>query len=345
LRLALCLSLPFLWYAIGPAGGAFRVLARLPGFGSVELPMHGWFLPTLGVALLGGAGLLKLPSRWRAVVLGFVFVDTLVVNQIINPLAFARSSFDGLYGARLTAFAAQVASLEVPVERVYGAPLTAVGYRNHGLQSRVATTYGYNPLELASYAAYVTAADSNPRLVDGLTASLVLTDGRLESRHTALPLAYFAKRLTNLADDAAVEQALVTLDPAVETLVSGTLPPVAESDPRAVAVIVDRTPDLLTLHYRSATQSLLRVAVPSYPGWHATLGGRELKTISVDRALLGVVVPSGEGDIELRYTSRWWASGAAVSLLALATCGLAFSGVAINRRAPRAALQVTRQGR
>ncbi|HET6318561.1 MAG TPA: hypothetical protein VFG86_19070, partial [Chloroflexota bacterium] len=43
-RLAALLALPFLWYALGPIGGLFRLVVRLPGFSSVELPMHGWFL-------------------------------------------------------------------------------------------------------------------------------------------------------------------------------------------------------------------------------------------------------------------------------------------------------------
>ncbi len=41
--------------------------------------------------------------------------------------------------------------------------MAAVGYRNHPLQSRVPTTYGYNPLELAGYAEYADAAEANPR--------------------------------------------------------------------------------------------------------------------------------------------------------------------------------------
>jgi len=50
-------------------------------------------------------------------------------------------------------------------------PLAAVGYRNHPLQSRVETTYGYNPLELAGY-----AADPGTRL---LIARLLTVDGQL----------------------------------------------------------------------------------------------------------------------------------------------------------------------
>jgi hypothetical protein len=44
-RMGLLLGVPFVWYALGPDAGLFRLIARLPGFSSVELPMHGWFLP------------------------------------------------------------------------------------------------------------------------------------------------------------------------------------------------------------------------------------------------------------------------------------------------------------
>ncbi|HEV7665242.1 MAG TPA: YfhO family protein, partial [Chloroflexota bacterium] len=329
-----------LWYASGPDGGLFRVLARLPGFRSIDLPMHGWFLPALGLALLGGAGLLKLPPRWRLAVLGLVFVDTLLVNQIANPLAFARSSFDALYGAPLARFARQIAASDLPPDRVYGAPLSAVGYRNHSLQSRIATTYGYNPLELAGYAMYESAAEANPRLIDGLAATHALIATGVETRHTMLPLAYLASHVTSIADDIAADQALSTLDPATDTLVVGGLPPVAEPDPRAEATVVDHGPDRLTVHYRSATQSLLRVAVPNYPGWQATLGSRELLVLTVDRALLGIVVPAGEADIEVRYVPRLFGPGLAVSLLALVACG-----AVVSRRARRAARQVIRRAR
>src|SRR5258708_1463438 len=108
LRMALLLGLPFVWYALGPAGGLFRVIAGLPGFSSVELPMHGWFLPALGLALLGGSGLsfvaARLPRMWVSVLPAAIFVDVLIVNQLLNPLAFARQSFTALYEIPLRAF-------------------------------------------------------------------------------------------------------------------------------------------------------------------------------------------------------------------------------------------------
>jgi hypothetical protein len=329
LRMALLLGVPFVWYAIGPPGGLFRIVARLPGFSSVELPMHGWFLPTLGLALLGGAGLLRVAPRLRMVILGVVFIDVLFFNQLQNPLAFSRQSFAELYGEPLRTFQAAVSAAPGFV-RVYGSPLTAVGYRNHPLQSRVETTYGYNPLELVRYAEYADAAESNRRLVDGLAATHVLSaDHAIQSNPTALPRVYFARRVTFLADDAATQSALFELDPSEETLVTGP-PRALESDPSASATVIDRGEDHLTIHYRSTSAAnLLRVAIPTYPGWHATLNGADLTILTVDHAFVGVVLPAGEGDITLSYTSRYFFLGTLVSSIAVF-----ITGAALVRRGP-----------
>jgi hypothetical protein len=327
-RAALLLGLPFLWYALGPVGGLFRVVALVPGFHSVELPMHGWFLPALGLALLGGAGFgiiqTHLSRPWLGTLLLIVmFGDVFAFNELQNPLAYARASFDALYGGPLRSLAVQIEAAQPPVERLYGPPLAAVGYRNHPLQSHVETTYGYNPLELAAYADYVDAAESNSLLVDGLAAthrlSVDAAGVTIQSNPSALPFAFFARRLTSVPDAASARASLDGLNPADQTIVIGPLPAVTP-DPLANATVLERGEDTLTIHYRAQSSSLLRVAIPSYPGWHASLNAVDLPTLTVDRALLGVVVPAGEGDIRLWYAPRYFWLGAAISaLMAAAT--------------------------
>jgi Bacterial membrane protein YfhO len=332
LRTAVLLGVPFVWYAVGPAGRLFNVLARLPGFHNVELPMHGWFLPALGLALLGGAGFGEVQARlrWRsavaAAVLVVMFADAFFFNELHNPLAFARRSFDELYAAPQRALDAQLAAAQPPIERLYGAPLTAVGYRNHALQSRIATTYGYNPLELLGYADYADAAETNPRLIDGLAAPQRVTVNpggavTLQSNPSALPFAYIASHVIAVPDTAAARERLADLNPAVETLVVGPLPTV-QPDPSATAAVVDQQPEKaeLTVHYHAAAPSLLRVAIAAYPGWHASLNGVELPLVTVDDALLGVVLPTGEGDVRMWYAPRLFWPGATISALALLGC-------------------------
>jgi hypothetical protein len=335
-RMALVLGVPFLWYALGPAGGLFRVVARLPGFRSVELPMHGWFLPALGLALLGAAPLVRLRPRLQTLLIAVVALDVLIVNQLLNPLAFARHSFDDLYGSAVSAFAAQVASIRPPVARLYGPPLTAIGYRNHALQNKVETTYGYNPLELAAYADYADAAERNPRLIDGLAAThrLGASDGQavtIQPNPTALPLAFFARGIVSVADEPSAAASLDDLDPAQQTLVVGP-PPAIQPDPTASATLVERATDHLSIHYRAAASQLLRLAVPFYPGWQAEVNGQLLPTLRVDYALLGVIVPAGEGDVHLWYAPRFFWPGLTLSILALAAAIAALLAPAIWRR-------------
>ncbi|MBV9133250.1 MAG: YfhO family protein [Chloroflexi bacterium] len=318
-RTAASLSLPFLWYALGPVGGLYRLLARLPGFSSVELPMHGWFLVALGLALLAGAGFgiveRRIGCRRSRALLLVVLLDVLTINQLLNPLAYARASFSELYGGALEAFAAQVRAATTPVERVTGQEMTAVGYRNHGLQSRVATTYGYNPLELSAYADYISAAEQNPRLIDGLAATHRLDNATLLPQDGALPLAYFAQEVSTTAS-------LVDLDPRRTTLVEQTL--AVDSDPAATVTVTDHGLDWLTLRYTTRSQGLVRVAIPMYPGWEASLDDAQLPVLRADHAFIGIVVPPGTGEVRLTYTPRLSWLGALISgLMLLATVGAA----------------------
>ena len=50
------LAVPAAWYALGPGGGLYSVVSKLPGLGSVRAPVHMWFIVALGLALLAGAG-------------------------------------------------------------------------------------------------------------------------------------------------------------------------------------------------------------------------------------------------------------------------------------------------
>jgi hypothetical protein len=328
---AAALGLPFVWYALGPRGGLFELAVPLPGFSSVELPMHGWFLPALGLALLGGAGMdltvRRFGSRAGAALIGLVLLDVLVVNQVLDPLAYARASFADQYGGALATFHAQARAAEPSVLRVYGPPLAAVGYRNHALQSRVPTTYGYNPLELADYAAYTdAAAEANPRLILGLAANYQLAGDQLVRVGDALPLAYVAHPPRLVPDAAAAAGALILLDPATTTLVTGPTPEEEEaSDLAATVSVVAVEEATLRLRYASATPNLLRVAIPSYPGWHATLDDRDLTLVTVDAAFTGVEVPAGEGEVLLTYTSRLFVPGALLTALALVASGLVYA--------------------
>lgn len=335
--IGLLLLVPALWYAAGRSAGLYLLVARLPGFRSIRAPVNIWFVPALGLALLAGAGLLWLRRKWPvkwlpALVLAVLFADVWYSNSYRNPLLYARASYDELYGSGANLFLKATSALP-PLSRFHGAArLPAFGPMNYALTARVETTYGYNPLALTAYDEYLVAVNSNPKLKNGLGVSRYLDAARSQVlvNPEALSRVYFPKRLIAVSSGAETRRALATLEPAEAAIVPARLARLSQ-DPAAQASVADYSGDRYLVRYRARSASLLRIASPWFPGWTARAGGEPLEVVRVDHALMGVVVPPGEGELLLEYRSSYFALGAAISLATAALC-LAAAVVAIRRR-------------
>jgi hypothetical protein len=337
----LLLTLPPIWYALGPSAGLYSLLARLPGFASVRNPIHVWFVPALGLALLAGAGLAALARRWPAkwlpvVVIAVVAADLCYWNSAVNPLLFARSSYAKLYGAKEEAFRRGVGAALPPFFR-FDAPrnVTVFGPLGHPLTSRVETTYGYFAMPLALYDDFFQAMQRNARLRDDLGVERWLDSATRSIRRNpgALARANFPGRLVAVGSDAESRALLLTLDPAAEALVPARIV-VAAQDAKGRAEMLAQEAGSYSVHFACASPSVLRVANAWFDGWSATLDGRRLAIFPVDHALTGVLVPAGEGVIRFRYRSTYFVAGAVVSALALLVCvALALAGDRARRGA------------
>ena len=80
------------------------------------------------------------------------------------------------------------------------------------------------------------------------------------------------------------------------------------------------TPGHYRIHYKCATPSLLRVSNAYFPGWTAKSGAQDLPVLPVDLALIGVVVPAGQGDLVLDYHSTYFAAAAWTTMVSLIAC-------------------------
>jgi hypothetical protein len=328
LRLAslLLIVLP-LWYALGQSAGLYRLIAVLPGFSSIRAPVHIWFVPSLGLALLAGAGLVALADKWPlkwlpAAVLVFFCVDLFYHQSLTNPVAYSRQSYDDLYGSKEDLFHQAVAANLPPLTRFDGAQaLTSFGPLAHYFDQRTEVTYAYAPLELSRYAAYISAMQANPALRKDLNVSRWL-DRRTGDIHVLpdpLPRANFPNELIRVATDQEAQQRLATLDPVRQALVpAGT--GIQSQDANGTAEVREFTPGHYRIHYQSATRSLLRVSNAYFPGWTAQFGPQKLPVIAVDYALLGILAPPGQGDIDLDYHSTFFIPAALLTLLSLAVC-------------------------
>jgi hypothetical protein len=328
LRIAgLLLIVPTIWYAMGQSAGLYLLIARLPGFSSIRAPVNIWFVPSLGLALLAASGVVALVQKWPihwlpATVLLFTCVDLVYHQSVTNPLAYSRQSYEELYGSKEDLFHQAIVNDLPPLTRFDGIEsLASFGPMSHFLDQRTEVTYGYGPLKLSRYASFIQAMQSNHELRKDLNVSRWL-DGRTGDVHVLadpLPRANFPQELAPLKSDDGSKQRLVSLNPSRQALVPYGLNVTAQ-DPHGIAHVREFTPGHYRIHYQCATPSLLRVSNAYFPGWAASLGGRDLPVLPVDHALMGLVVPAGQGDLVLDYHSTYFAPAALTSLLSLLAC-------------------------
>jgi hypothetical protein len=332
--IGLVLILPTIWYAMGPSAGLYRLVARLPGFSSIRAPVNIWFVPSLGLALLAASGLAVVARKWPIhwlplAVLAFSCVDLFYYQSATNPLAYSRQSYDELYGSKEELFRQAVASNLPPLTRFDGVEfLPSFGPMSHFLDQRTEVTYGYGPLKLSRYESYVSALRSNHELRKDLSVSRWLDrrTGNIHVMDDPLPRANFPKELIRVATDQGSRQRLGTLDPARQALVPAALGVTAQ-DANGIADVREFTPGHYRIRYKCATPSLLRVSNAYFPGWTAKSGAQTLSVWPVDYALIGVVIPAGQGDLTLDYHSTYFLPAALMTILSLAGClaGLVFS--------------------
>ena len=316
----LALTVPGAWYAMGPAGGLYSLVGMLPGFRSVRAPVHMWFVAALGLALLAAAGVGVLRARFRSpwiamALLGITGLDLYYWNMQRNGLAYARESFQDRYGSLQDRFRTVAAPLTAnPMHRIWAANASpSFGPLNGSLDNRMEVTFGYNPLALARYTQYMEAAAANPKLLNGLavTATLNSTTGMFSTNPSALPRVYAPETVFAVPGRAEAAARLRSLDPAREAVAEGIA-----AIPRnggAKVRITGYQGDLYRARYQADHATLLRIAVPYFPGWQAEVDGRAVNVVPVDVALIGAMVPAGDHELVVRYRSTWFAAGAAIS--------------------------------
>jgi len=238
-----------------------------------------------------------------------------------SALAYRHASFDESYGSAAEFFSRAVASVRRnPLHRIwFEYDSNAFGPMNSALNTRTEVTYGYNPLELRRYADYCTAASVNPKLIDGLavTHRIDRTSGAIVPNASALPRVSVPRNVIRVATNAGAQRALARLAPADQAILEGSAAAPTQ-DPNAKAEIIAYNADGYWIRYTAAAPTLLRVAIPWFTGWKATIGGHPLGMAPVDLALTGVLVPAGTHDLYLSYHPSWFRTGAAVSLVTLA---------------------------
>ena len=336
---ALFLIVPAAWFLFGGAAGLYRVAMLLPGMNKVREPIQGWFVVALGLAMLAAAGFNWVERRWRlpylgAILIAILFVDVWYWNLLENPLAYGHFTFDRAYGDGEDAIERHVVPMVPPLTRFLGGRRAVVGPQDFALDLRLETTGGYGALLIGDYMRYLSVLKRNPKLRDGLNVSAYLTadSAGVSSNASVLPRAYFPKSIVDVGTRAEAFRAIETLDPQLQSIALAPHSPMRQ-DPAATAAVLSYSEDSYRIRYRAASPSLLRLSVPYYPGWRATMDGKRLPIVHVDLALMGVVVPAGDREIQFSFRSDSFRIGVAITLAGLILCSLL---VAVSARARRA---------
>jgi hypothetical protein len=185
----------------------------------------------------------------------------------------------------------------------------------HPLDLSFEVTYGpfLNP---GPYKDYLDASERNPKLRDGLNVSryLNVATGSIDENPAVLPRAYFPKAVDDVRSLEESRQALETLDPALKSVVQWPHPPIRQ-DPDAAALVVAYGEQWYRIHYHAVSPSLLKLSAAWYPGWRANVEDKPLPIVRVDHALMGVIVPAGDNEVDLDFRSNHFGSGLAISLV------------------------------
>lgn len=311
----------------GKPAGLYTAAMLVPGMNKVREPIQGWFIVALGLAMLAAGGLDWAMRRWQvrylaAVVLAGLFVDVWYWNCYVNPLAYARVPFENVYGAQENELRTNVAALVPPLTRYHGLR-QRIGPLDDTLTIHLESTTGYAALQISPYRRYLRLMRRNPGLRDGLNIGAYVTGDPpvLTLNPSVLPRAYFPKSIVDVKDKAELREVMQTLDPHERSVAFGPHEPI-QQDPTASASIAAYDEQSYRVLYHAASPSLLRLSVPFFRGWRAHLNGKELPIVSIDMALMGVVVPAGDGEVQVDFASPSLRMGAAISIAGVLACGL-----------------------
>ena len=132
---------------------------------------------------------------------------------------------------------------------------------------------------------------------------------RLSIFHRVRAAASFAQALPLVTGDG--------FDVAREAVVEGTAPVLEPVRGRESVQVTRTRSDLLEADVETASTGLLMQNDQWYPGWQATLDGRDVPLLRVDGLFRGVVIPAGRHHVTIAYRSGVAAAGTWVSLLSL----------------------------
>jgi hypothetical protein len=183
----------------------------------------------------------------------------------------------------------------------------------------------------------------DPASIDRETWRLIEDTGeaRIYENLRAMPRAWLTTELASVTPDQALNAIKTgklpdgrSFDPSRTALVEA---PIALNSPNvdsnASATVAALSDTHIEVRTSSTTASFLITSDAYYPGWRASIDGREAPLYRADYAIRGVLLPPGPHTVSFDYGPRSFYAGATISALTLiALGGFILAGVLFRRR-------------
>jgi Bacterial membrane protein YfhO len=172
------------------------------------------------------------------------------------------------------------------------------------------------------------------------------TEGaRVYENLRAMPRAWLAPEIVSVDPNQALD-AIKTgklpdgrgFDPARTALIEGSQSSVNDADAAATATVTTLLNTQMEVRTKSTRAGFLVTSDAYYPGWRASIDGRDVPLYRADYAIRGVMVPAGEHTVRFDYRPHSFYLGAGISLLSL----LLLSALAVGARVFRVGAGGTR---
>ena len=340
-------------YSLGKYSFLHSYFYLLPLFNKMRAPSNMMIVFDFAVIVCAGIGLAALirafpKAKLFALLAVAVVCAELLPYAITTELMYARKEPSTIFAKPwIVENVRQEYNALDPIERfrLYRVPELD---RNLAQVFSLDDFSGYNPLALQRHAAYEDAMVKNPSLIDlgsikylpceYISSRTLKKEGNLCINEGYFPRAFLADAYV-IAGDGAEALALVTREDVRHTLV-------LEKDPRLirdarplegeVTLNENNNPNEVHMTVTVNKPTLVFTNQAYYPGWTASVDGKNADVLRADYLFQAVLVPAGTHDVRLRYTSQPLKQGIILSMIGLILFTLALLMIVYGKPRARA---------
>jgi hypothetical protein len=260
----------------------------------------------------------------------FVGLDSTAPSALVFPIPPDVAMRYRLYDGRGYDYPVERRYLTLWQQYVAGAPGCLYAFCGQSVGS---TPRALRALGVLGVADLLQDPRDKPLREEGLRTVYSGSDARVYRNPYALPRAFVVERQRVEPDDTRALASLMApgFDRDSVAVTREALPGIAKGAPAEAdsgsARIVDYDPERVTVRTATPRGGLLVLTDTWFPGWKATVDGRDAPVHRVDYLLRGISVPAGTHQVEFSYEPASWRAGWIISLSTL----LILAAVALSR--------------